>query len=93
MGQFARGGIELPPGEFGIPPEDPEKPTRVLKGRYGLKDASETTDASVAALGQGRAVKAGGMVYVSSIGPIDPETKRVVRGGDQGARRASASPT
>ena len=24
---------------------------------------------------------AGGMVYVSSVGPIDPETQRVVRGG------------
>jgi pilus assembly protein CpaF len=81
MGQFARAGIALPPGEFGIPPEDPAKPTRVLKGRYGLKDASETTDASVSSLGEGRAVTAGGMVYVSSVGPIDPETKRVVRGG------------
>jgi pilus assembly protein CpaF len=81
MGQFARAGIQLPPGEFGIPPEDPAKPTRILKGRYGLKDASETTDASVAALGRGRAITAGGMVYVSSVGPIDQETERVVRGG------------
>jgi pilus assembly protein CpaF len=81
MGQFARAGIQLPPGEFGIPPEDPDKPTRVLKGRYGLKDASETTDAGSLALGLGKAVVAGGMVYISSIGPIDPETKRVIRGG------------
>ncbi|MGZ8436914.1 MAG: RidA family protein [Candidatus Limnocylindrales bacterium] len=29
-------------------------------------------------MGLGRAVAAGGMVYVSSIGPIDPETGRVV---------------
>ncbi|MES2210050.1 MAG: RidA family protein [Chloroflexota bacterium] len=28
----------------------------------------------------GRAVTAGGMVYVSSVGPIDPETGRVVTG-------------
>ena len=28
----------------------------------------------------GRAVTAGGMVYISSIGPIDPETGQVVRG-------------
>jgi pilus assembly protein CpaF len=92
MGQFARAGIALPPGEFGIPPEDPTKPTRVLKGRYGLKDASETTDASVTALGQGRAVSAGGMVYVSSVGPIDPKTERVVRGGiKEHARQALAN--
>jgi 2-iminobutanoate/2-iminopropanoate deaminase len=26
-------------------------------------------------------VTAGGMVYISSIGPIDPQTQRVVRGG------------
>ncbi len=31
-------------------------------------------------LGRGRAVTAGGMVYVSSIGPIDPETGQLVRG-------------
>ena len=81
MGQFARAGITLPPGEYGIPPEDPEKPVRVQKGRFGLKDASETTDASVLALGLGKAVTAGGMVYISAIGPVDLETKRVVRGG------------
>ena len=36
-------------------------------------------------LGDGRAVVAGGMVYVSSIGPVDPETGEVVSGIDQGA--------
>jgi pilus assembly protein CpaF len=81
MAQFARTGVQLPPGEFGIPPEDPANPVRVQKGRFGLKDASETSDASVVKLGLGRAVKAGGMVYISAIGPIDPESKRVVRGG------------
>jgi enamine deaminase RidA (YjgF/YER057c/UK114 family) len=81
MGQFARAGIQLPPGEYGIPPEDPNKPIRVHKGRFGLKDASETADAGSLALGLGKAVVAGGMVYISSIGPIDPETERVVRGG------------
>jgi pilus assembly protein CpaF len=81
MGQFARAGVQLPPGEFGIPPEDPANPVRVQKGRFGLKDASETTDASVVKLGLGKAVVAGGMVYISSIGPIDAETSRVVRGG------------
>ena len=92
MSQFERNGVALPPGEYGIPPEDPSKPTRVLKGRFGLKDASETTDASVLALGLGRAVTAGGMVYISAIGPIDPETKRVVRGGiKEHARQALAN--
>ena len=81
MGQFERNGVKLPPGEFGIPPEDPAKPIRPQKGRFGLRDASETTDLSVLALGIGRAVTAGGMVYISSIGPIDPATQRVVRGG------------
>jgi pilus assembly protein CpaF len=81
MGQFERNGVELPPGEFGIPPADPAKPVRPQKGRFGLQDASETSDASVVALGIGRAVTAGGMVYISSIGPIDPATQRVVRGG------------
>ena len=81
MAQFARAGVELPKGEYGIPPEDPAKPVRVQKGRFGLKDASETVDESVVALGAGRAVKAGGMVYISAIGPIDLETQRVVRGG------------
>jgi pilus assembly protein CpaF len=81
MAQFERNGVKLPPGEFGIPPEDPEKPVRPRKGRFGLKDASETSDASVAALGVGRATVAGGMVYLSSVGPIDPKTERVVRGG------------
>ncbi|HEY4227293.1 MAG TPA: ATPase, T2SS/T4P/T4SS family [Candidatus Limnocylindrales bacterium] len=81
MAQFARNGVDLPPDEFGIPPEDPKNPVRVQKGRFGLKDASETSDASVVKLGMGRAVKAGGMVYISAIGPIDPESQRVVRGG------------
>jgi enamine deaminase RidA (YjgF/YER057c/UK114 family) len=81
MGQFAKAGIELPPGEYGIPPEDPAKPTRPQKGRFGLKDASETIDVSAQKLGEGRAVKAGGMLYITSVGPINPETKRVIRGG------------
>src|SRR5262245_20755842 len=64
MAQFARNGVELPKGEFGIPPEDPKKPIRPQKGRFGLKDASAITDESVLEMGIGRAVQAGGMVYV-----------------------------
>ena len=36
-------------------------------------------------VGDGRAVTAGGMVYVSSIGPVDRETGQIVPGLDQGA--------
>ncbi|MEW6226157.1 MAG: RidA family protein [Chloroflexota bacterium] len=32
-------------------------------------------------MGRGRAVTAGGMVYVSTCGPVDPETGRVVMAG------------
>jgi enamine deaminase RidA (YjgF/YER057c/UK114 family) len=81
MAQFPRQGVTLPPGEFGIPPEDPANPDagRMMKGRWGGE--STRADASVLATGLGRAVAAGGMVYVSSVGPIDPETGQVLRGG------------
>ncbi len=82
MGQFARGGIALPPGEYGIPPEDKALPgpRRPMKGRLGGGD-SALPDASSLPLGFGRAVKAGGMIYISAMGPIDPESGQVVRGG------------
>jgi pilus assembly protein CpaF len=80
MGRFAARGMQLPPGEFGIPPEDPAHPTRKGKGRSGFGEAPPPPDAARASVGHGRAVKAGGMVYVSSIGPIDPETGQVVVG-------------
>ncbi len=81
MAQFARNGVELPKDEFGIPPEDPKKPVRPQKGRFGIKDPTALADESVLEMGLGKAVQAGGMVYVSSIGPIDPEHKRIVPGG------------
>ena len=37
MGQFQRAGVDLPPGEFGIPPEDPENPIRPQKSRFGAR--------------------------------------------------------
>ena len=75
-----RSGIALPPGEFGIPPEDPAHPVQSgkNKGRWGTGDTLMPIDASRASVGLGRAVTAGGMVYVSSIGPVDPETGQVV---------------
>jgi len=81
MGVFASGGLELPPGQFGIPPEDPTKPSPKGKGRWSVGAMSEETEATRPTVGHGRAVTAGGMVYVSSVGPIDPATGHVVRGG------------
>jgi pilus assembly protein CpaF len=81
MGAFKANGIELPPGEFGIPPEDPTKPRRPGKARWTAFGTPQTSDLTKLAFGHGRAVAAGGMVYVSSVGPIDPDTGQVVRGG------------
>jgi pilus assembly protein CpaF len=79
MGQFARSGVALPPGEFGIPPEDPSHPVRPRKGRLGGAETSAAPDLS--GLGRGKAVTAGGMVYVSGIGPVDPDTGQINNGG------------
>ena len=79
MPKFKEGGIQLPPGEFGIPPEDPAHPDRT-RGKAKLIGSGQP-DLSGLFVGQGRAVRAGGMVYVSSIGPIDPETKQIPPGG------------
>ena len=81
MGRFAARGIELPPGEFGIPHEDPEHPTRAGKGRSGPGQGAPGSDASGPRVGLGRARRAGGIVFVSSMGPLDPETGRIVSGG------------
>ena len=91
MSQFKRAGVELPEGEFGIPPEDPENPIRPLKTRFGAKMSTQAEFTPVPA-NDGRTVVAGGMVYVSSIGPIDHETGQVVTGSikDQ-ARRCMAN--
>ncbi len=82
MGRFATSGIELPPDEFGIPPEDPANPTRPhpSKNRFG-SDELPLIDATNPALGPGKAVVAGGMVYISSVGPVDRTTGQLVRGG------------
>jgi pilus assembly protein CpaF len=80
MDQFRKAGITLPPGDYGIPPEDKAKPTRIstTKGRWGAGDSSEGPVAPILPLGYGKAVKAGGMVYVSAMGPIVPETGQLV---------------
>jgi pilus assembly protein CpaF len=79
MAKFKASGVELPEGEFGIPPEDPSKPKPAsLKSRWATGVASEGSDLRAVTVGLGKAVTAGGMVYVSAIGPVDPDTGLVV---------------
>ena len=80
MRRFKVSGIALPADEFGIPPEDPSRPGPLGKDKGGLisGEGIVSSDSPTTPVGLGRAVSAGGMVYVSSIGPIDPETGRVV---------------
>jgi pilus assembly protein CpaF len=83
MPQFAKNGVQLPPGEYGIPPEDASKPSRIhaLKSRWGAAETTPEDVERMVALGRGKAVTAGGMVYVSSIGPVDIEHGQIVQGG------------
>lgn len=81
MGVFKTAGLELPEGEFGIPPEDPSKPTPRGKARWAIGDAGGEDDRPT--VGHGRAVVAGGMIYVSSVGPVDPESGLTVNGDIQ----------
>ena len=78
MPQFAKNGVKLPPDQFGIPAESTTKPgsIRPLKARWG-GEAAHAVDLSTLPSGFGKAVVAGGMVYVSAIGPVDPETGQV----------------
>jgi pilus assembly protein CpaF len=90
MGQFKRNGVRLPAGEFGIPSEADAKPMplRKLKERWGGGNAAVGQDPSGVVVGLGRAVAAGGMIYVSAIGPVDRETGQTVTSGikDQARR-------
>jgi pilus assembly protein CpaF len=79
MSQFQRAGVTLPEDQFGIPPEDPDNPITPKKSRFGARTSSQAEFTPVPT-GDGRVVKAGGMVYVSSIGPVDHETGQVVTG-------------
>ncbi len=83
MGQFQISGVELPPDEFGIPAESDAKrggPTRPLKGRFGGREVAGSPELPEN-LGVGKAVAAGGMLYVSSVGPVDRATHAIVQGG------------
>ncbi len=82
MSKFKASGIQLPPGEFGIPPEDPEQAARRGQGK-GRWSAAGNPNSSVVTgppVGLGKAVTAGGMVYISSLGPVDLETGRFISG-------------
>ena len=83
MPQFRRSGVRLPPGEFGIPSEEKAlpNPRKRLKERWGGSNTGQRQDGSGVPVGHGRAVKAGGMIYISAIGPVDPETGQAVTGG------------
>ena len=82
MSKFKTSGIELPPDEFGIPAEDPTRPVSIRKGkgRWIAEGTIQPITAERPAVGYGKAVKAGGMVYLSSMGPVHPETGEVVSG-------------
>jgi pilus assembly protein CpaF len=82
MAKFKASGVELPPGEYGIPAEDPKNPVSIRKGkgRWIAEGTIQPIDAERPAVGYGKAVKAGGMVYLSSMGPVHPETGQVVSG-------------
>jgi enamine deaminase RidA (YjgF/YER057c/UK114 family) len=82
MPQFKKNGVALPPGEFGIPPEDPNHPDRSMKARFTTGDAAAAAASIAQAIevGRGKTVKAGGMVYVSAVGPVDPESGHIVVG-------------
>ncbi len=79
MGKFRASDIELPPGEFGIPPNDPTQAAQARpgKGRWVAGETVAQAEAVRPSIGYGRAVKAGGMIYISSLGPIDLATGQV----------------
>jgi pilus assembly protein CpaF len=83
MGRFKAGGVELPPGEFGIPPFDPALggSAVVNKSRWIAEEGADGSKVSTVTVGLGRTARAGGALYISSVGPVDLETRQVVSGG------------
>ena len=83
MPVFKASGIQLPPGDFGIPAEDQtvrKGPMPKPKGRWAT-EGSAAADALRPRLAISEPVRAGGMVYISSMGPVDPATGQIVLGG------------
>ena len=88
MGKFKASGDRAAAGRVRHPRRRPDAARRgpAGEGRVGRRGRDPGAGARPGPpCGYGRAVTAGGMVYVSSIGPIDPETGQVVSGLDQGA--------
>ena len=85
MEVFETQGVPLPEGEFGIPPASPDLPQipaeRLKSKRGGNAGPNRGSEISPKEIGRGRTVVAGGMVYVTSVGPIDLETGAVIEGG------------
>jgi pilus assembly protein CpaF len=81
MGVFKANGVEMPKDQFGIPPADPAKPTKAGKGRWMDGTSSLALAQMKPGFGLGKIVNAGGMLYVSAVGPVNPETGFVVNGG------------
>jgi pilus assembly protein CpaF len=77
MPKFAAFGVELPEDEFGIPPETPDNPVKARIGKGRSIGIDQGAEAPRLTIGLGKAVKAGGMLYVSSVGPVVPETGRL----------------
>jgi pilus assembly protein CpaF len=80
MRRFKENGIALPPGDFGIPAPDPSRPVQARhgKGRTVTEEGHAASQATGPGIGLGHAVRAGGILFVSSMGPVDPATGRVV---------------
>ena len=77
MPTFEIRGVKLPPGEYGIPPRDPSQPLHPGKARWSFGGVSSVKSIVPPGLGRGRAVVAGGMAYVSAVGPVDPASGQV----------------
>ena len=91
MPKFAANGIELPPGDFGIPPEDPEHPvkTRHRQGPDHRHRAGRPASAPRLTVGLGKAVDA--PAAWSTCPPWVRWTRR--RAGSWATRSASRPPS
>jgi pilus assembly protein CpaF len=80
MDQFTINGVELPPGQFGIPKVAPpsQRTTKPMKSRWGGDGANAMADLPK---GTGKVVQAGGMVYITTVGPVDNATGALVSPG------------
>ncbi len=77
MAQFQRAGVELPPDEYGIPPEDPEKPIRPLKSRFGARPSSKVEFGRGAGRRRPRGRRRAARSTSRPSAPVDPETGEV----------------